>query len=74
MASHDGIITSYLVTFQIQVRINAPTETFAENALLSGVSVGAKLVPHIFAQGCVAQPLTTELLKEMGIDPNKLHG
>lgn len=60
--------TPWLVTVQLQFKIDAISKQGAELSIMKGLSIGVLLSPSQVSYGCEAQPLTQQLLESMGID------
>ena len=58
----------FLVTVQFQFKIDAQTQQGAELAVMKGISLLALIAPAQISYGCHAEPLTAEMLREMGVD------
>lgn len=66
-AQPNSITNPFLVTVQMQFKVEARDQVQAVMAIKRHISIGALVAPYLIAMGEDAQPLTKELLEQMGI-------
>jgi hypothetical protein len=70
LAGAQIIRKEYIVTFQMNFRLRADGEAQAEAMVTRAMSVGAGMAPQLMGMGVVAQPLTPEVLAQLGFPPD----
>ena len=72
-----AITLPYLVTMQMQFKVEAKSAQQAEFAVMRGISMNAIIVGGLLTQGCVAEHMTqqvmdqiAQLAKEQGVNLN----
>ena len=62
-----GITQPFLVTVQMQFKVEARDQLQAIMAIKRHLSMGNMIAPYLITMGEDAQPMTAELLEQMGI-------